>query len=229
LLFRHCTLTNHKKSVRALALHPKQYSFATAAPDNIKQWKFPDGKIKTCKKSDSEILGNFIQNVSGHNAILNALAINSDGVMVSGADNGTMQWFDWRTGYNFQRYQAPVQPGSLDSESGIFALAFDKSESRLISCEGDKVNEKVSFRTINLIQDYQTLQRRRGSHRRNKPDSLETGSRATKAILDQILFYCPFHNTFIQCVINRSYPYVPICISALEAQMALEGSYVIIL
>jgi len=120
----HCTLTNHKKSVRALALHPKQYSFATAAPDNIKQWKFPDG--------------NFIQNVSGHNAILNALAINSDGVMVSGADNGTMQWFDWRTGYNFQRYQAPVQPGSLDSESGIFALAFDKSESRLISCEGDK-------------------------------------------------------------------------------------------
>jgi pleiotropic regulator 1 len=92
-------------------------------------------------------LGNFIQNVSGHNAILNALAINSDGVMVSGADNGTMQWFDWRTGYNFQRYQAPVQPGSLDSESGIFALAFDKSESRLISCEGDKVNRVALFRS----------------------------------------------------------------------------------
>ena len=174
-------------------------------------------------------LGNFIQNVSGHNAILNALAINSDGVMVSGADNGTMQWFDWRTGYNFQRYQAPVQPGSLDSESGIFALAFDKSESRLISCEGDKVNRKALFRARIYIQDYQTLQRRRGSNRRNKPDSLEARSRATKAILDQILFYCPFHNTFIQCVKNRSNPHVPICISALGAKTALAGSYVIIL
>ena len=148
-------------------------------------------------------LGNFIQNVSGHNAILNALAINSDGVMVSGADNGTMQWFDWRTGYNFQRYQAPVQPGSLDSESGIFALAFDKSESRLISCEGDKVNRVALFRSRISIKDYKTLQRRLGSNRRNEPDSLEARSRATKAILDQILFYCPFHNTFIQCVKNR--------------------------
>jgi len=118
------TLTNHKKSVRALALHPTQYTFASAAPDNIKQWKFPDG--------------HFIQNISGHNSILNAIAVNSDGVCVSGADNGSMQWFDWRTGYNFQRDQAPVQPGSLDSEAGIFALLFDKSESRLISCEGDK-------------------------------------------------------------------------------------------
>ena len=44
-------LTNHKKSVRALALHPTQYTFASGAPDNIKQWKFPDG--------------NFMQNLSG--------------------------------------------------------------------------------------------------------------------------------------------------------------------
>ena len=73
-----------------------------------------------------------MQNISGHNAILNALAVNSEGVTVSGADNGSMHWFDWRTGYNFQRYQAPVQPGSLDSEAGIFALAFDRSESRLV-------------------------------------------------------------------------------------------------
>jgi hypothetical protein len=30
------------------------------------------------------------------------------------------------------------QPGSLDSEAGIFSLAFDKTGSRLISCEADK-------------------------------------------------------------------------------------------
>lgn len=119
-----CTLTNHKKSVRALALHPKLFMFASASPDNIKQWKCPEG--------------NFIQNLGGHNAIVNCLALNSDGVLVSGADNGTMHFWDWKTGYNFQRTQAPVQPGSLDSEAGIFRMTFDQSGSRLITCEADK-------------------------------------------------------------------------------------------
>ncbi|XP_017316551.1 pleiotropic regulator 1 [Ictalurus punctatus] len=118
------TLTNHKKSVRALVLHPRQYTFASGSPDNIKQWKFPDG--------------NFIQNLSGHNAIINTLAVNSDGVLVSGADNGTIHMWDWRTGYNFQRIHAAVQPGSLDSESGIFSCVFDHSESRMITAEADK-------------------------------------------------------------------------------------------
>lgn len=54
------------------------------------------------------------------------------------ADNGTVHLWDWRTGYNFQRTKAPVQPGSLDSESGVFAMAFDRSESRLVTCEADK-------------------------------------------------------------------------------------------
>ena len=47
-----------------------RYTFASGAPDNIKQWKFPDG--------------DFMQNLSGHNAIVNCLALNSDGVLVSG-------------------------------------------------------------------------------------------------------------------------------------------------
>ena len=62
-----CTLTHHKKSVRAVVLHPKLYMFASASPDNIKQWKCPEGK--------------FIQNLSGHNAIINCMAANSDGVL----------------------------------------------------------------------------------------------------------------------------------------------------
>ena len=67
------------------------------------------------------------QNLTGHNAIVNCMAVNPDGVLVSGADNGTMHFWDWRTGYNFQRLQAPVQPGSLDSEAGIFQMTFDQS------------------------------------------------------------------------------------------------------
>lgn len=119
-----CTLTNHKKSVRSLVFHPTLYMFASGSPDNIKQWKCPDGK--------------FIQNLSGHNAILNCLAVNPEGVLVSGGDNGTLQFWDWRTGYNFQRLQAPVQPGSMDSEAGIFSMTFDHSGSRLITTEADK-------------------------------------------------------------------------------------------
>ncbi len=49
-----------------------RYTFASGSADNIKQWMFPDG--------------NFIQNLSGHNAIINTLAVNSDGVLVSGGD-----------------------------------------------------------------------------------------------------------------------------------------------
>jgi len=119
-----CTLTNHKKSVRSVVAHPKINMFASASPDNIKTWRLPEGK--------------FTQNLSGHNAIVNCMAANPDGVLVSGADNGTMYFWDWRTGYNFQRLQAPVQPGSLDSEAGIFQMKFDQSGSRLITCEADK-------------------------------------------------------------------------------------------
>ncbi|ERE75178.1 pleiotropic regulator 1-like protein [Cricetulus griseus] len=60
------TLTNNEKSVRAVFLHPRHYTFASGSPDNIKQRKFPDG--------------GFIQNLSGHNAIINTLSVNADGV-----------------------------------------------------------------------------------------------------------------------------------------------------
>jgi pleiotropic regulator 1 len=118
------TLTNHKKSVRSVALHPKWNTFASASPDNIKEWKLPKAE--------------FVQNLSGHNAIVNSLACNSDNVLISGADNGTMYMWDWLTGYNFQRIQTQAQPGSIDSEMGIFSMCFDQSGSRLITCEADK-------------------------------------------------------------------------------------------
>lgn len=147
------TLTNHKKSVRAVVFHPLLYKFASGSPDNIKQWKCPDGK--------------FIQNLSGHNAIINCLAMNTDGVLVSGGDNGTLHFWDWKTGYNFQRWQAPVQPGSIDSESGIFALTYDHSSSRLLTAEADK--------TIKIYKEDDTATEE--SHPVNwKPDILKRRS-----------------------------------------------------
>ena len=38
------TLTQHKKSVRALASSPKEFTFLSASADNVKKWQARDGK-----------------------------------------------------------------------------------------------------------------------------------------------------------------------------------------
>lgn len=118
------TLTNHKKSVRALVAHPHLNTFCSGSINSLKQWTLPEGR--------------FIQNLNGHDSMINALGVNDDSVLVSGGDNGSMFFWDWRTGYNFQRLQSKAQPGSIDSECGIFAIDFDKSSTRLITGEADK-------------------------------------------------------------------------------------------
>ena len=118
-------LTHHKKSVRALVGHPTEFTMASGAADSLKKWLFPRGKLmKTMKGHDG--------------AIVNAIAVNSDNVLVSCADDGAMRFWDWKTGYCFQRAQAVAQPGSMDNESGILACTFDRSGSRLLTCGMDK-------------------------------------------------------------------------------------------
>ena len=118
------TLTHHKKAIRALITHPSEFTFASGAPDAIKQWKLPESS--------------FIQTLTGHNAIINTLAINKDNVLVSSADNGSMRFWDWKSGYCFQKTETIVQPGSLESEAGIFCSTFDRTGTRLITGEADK-------------------------------------------------------------------------------------------
>jgi len=117
-------LTNHKKAVRAVALSPHDYTFVSASADNMKKWKNPEGM--------------FMQNLSGHNCIVHSLACNQDGVMASGGDTGNIHMWDYKTGHNFQTLQTIAQPGSLESENGIYSCAFDHSGSRLITGEADK-------------------------------------------------------------------------------------------
>ena len=142
------TLTHHKKSVRAITIHPTEYSFATgsAGGNNIKKWKCPEGA--------------FVFNFGGHNAIINTLSVNSEGVFFSGgthllclytwsgylaerrpwstADNGSMTFWDYATGTPFQNMEDIPQPGSLDAEAGIFCSTFDMTGTRLITGGADK-------------------------------------------------------------------------------------------
>ena len=63
-------LTHHKKGVRALAVHPIEWTFASGSTGSIKQWKCPEGA--------------FMQNFEGQNAIINTLSVNEDNVLFSG-------------------------------------------------------------------------------------------------------------------------------------------------
>ncbi len=65
-------LTHHKKGVRALAVHPKEFTFASGSTGSIKQWKCPEGA--------------FMQNFEGQNAIINTLSVNEDNVLFSGGN-----------------------------------------------------------------------------------------------------------------------------------------------
>ncbi|KAF8217850.1 WD40 repeat-like protein [Mycena galopus ATCC 62051] len=123
------TLTHHKKSVRALAIHPTEYSFASGSAGaggsgNIKKWKCPEGT--------------FVCNFSGHDAIVNTMSVNAEGVFFSGADNGSLRLWDYATGTPFQSMEDVPQPGSLEAEAGVFCSTFDMTGTRLITGGADK-------------------------------------------------------------------------------------------
>ncbi|KAF2862802.1 WD40 repeat-like protein [Piedraia hortae CBS 480.64] len=117
-------LTHHKKGVRSLVTHPSEFTFASASAGTIKQWLCPRG--------------DFVQNFEGHNAIINSLSVNADNVLFSGGDNGSVGFWDWKTGHRFQTTESLAQPGSLDAEAGIMSSTFDLSGLRLITGEADK-------------------------------------------------------------------------------------------
>lgn len=140
-------LTHHKKSVRALTIHPTEFSFASGSTggNNIKKWKCPEGT--------------FVHNFSGHDATINTLSVNADGVLFSGGtfvadlsrlyrksqpfhlfigDNGTLTFWDYKTGTPFQHAEDIPQPGSLDAEAGVFCSTFDQTGTRLITGGADK-------------------------------------------------------------------------------------------
>ncbi|KAF2691115.1 pre-mRNA-splicing factor prp46 [Lentithecium fluviatile CBS 122367] len=117
-------LTHHKKAVRSLTLHPTEFTFGSASAQSIKQFKCPEGA--------------FMQNFTGHNAIINTLSVNEDNVLFSGGDDGSVSFWDWKTGHRFQATDSIAQPGSLEAEAGVMCSTFERTGLRLITGESDK-------------------------------------------------------------------------------------------
>lgn len=156
------TLTHHKKScvfadsVRALTLHPNEFTFVSgsAGGRNIKKWRCPEGTL----------MNNMV-----HDGIVNTLSVNADGVLFSGTDAGSMRFFDYETGVPFQTLEDIVQPGSLDAEAGIFCSTFDRTGTRLITGCADKsaytsaANQQSRYtakcKCVCRTRDFQLLQR----------------------------------------------------------------------
>lgn len=70
-------------------------------------------------------------------------------------DNGSMSFWDWKTGYRFQSLDTTSQPGSLDAEAGIMSSAFDRSGTRLICGEADKTSGSFHPQTLQLPQRWE--------------------------------------------------------------------------
>ena len=113
-----------------MVIPESEYTFVSGGCDNIKVWQCPNGEFlrNITRSEDSAYSSN----------LLHALAINSDGVLVAGFDDGTLKFFDYESGLNFQNINVPVQPGSLQCEGGIYGITFDKTSSRLITVGCDK-------------------------------------------------------------------------------------------
>eukprot|EP01012_Entosiphon_sulcatum_P020374 TRINITY_DN2533_c0_g1_i1.p1 TRINITY_DN2533_c0_g1~~TRINITY_DN2533_c0_g1_i1.p1 ORF type:complete len:415 (-),score=66.53 TRINITY_DN2533_c0_g1_i1:29-1273(-) len=121
------TVTHHKKGVRSLLIHHSENCFASGGADNVKKFAFERTGGAT-----------FMHNFTGHNTIVNTIALNEDNVLVSGGDNGSIKFWDWTTGTCFQTIDSVAQPGSLEAEAAIFCATFDQSGTRLLTAEADK-------------------------------------------------------------------------------------------
>ena len=138
------TLTHHKRSVRALALHPREFTFVCGgAQDSLKKFLFPRGEFlhnfKPLRaKPQAALLAAVPSVLARADKIVNCMAVNEDNVLVTGSDQGVLEFYDYRSGQAFQRLESPPQLGSLDSEAAIFAMTFDRTGLRLITAEADK-------------------------------------------------------------------------------------------
>lgn len=118
-------LTHHQRTVRDISVHPSEFSFASACTNDIRSWLLPKG----------ELLTNF---VSQDLDVINTVSINQDDVLFAGSDNGSLTFFDYKSGHKYQTFKTKEAPGSPESGRGILSSTFDGTGLRLLTGETDR-------------------------------------------------------------------------------------------
>lgn len=118
-------ITHHRKNVRDIALHPSEFSMTSASAGDIKSWMLPSGSLLT--NFESKSLGT-----------INTLSTNEDDVLFAGGDDGSISFFDYRSGHLYQKVYTRIMPGSSESERGVLCSTFDRTGTRLLTGETDK-------------------------------------------------------------------------------------------
>ena len=147
-------LTNHRRGVRCLAVHPVEYGMASGAADRIKKWGFPHGDFVSNFGAASGAAARGRGRGRGRGrpaapapagdqqrkrAIVHTLALNpAADLLVAGDDTGMLDFYHWTSGRLVQSVKSLPQPGSLDCEAAVYCTAFDKTSTRLLTGEGDK-------------------------------------------------------------------------------------------
>ncbi|KAF7341436.1 WD40 repeat-like protein [Mycena venus] len=98
------------RSVYTLAIHLTEYSFtsSSAGGNNSKKWKCPEGAWRV------RLQFQWAQCHHQH-------SVNAEGVF-SGADNGSLSFWDYNTGTSFQSMEDVPQSGSLEGRGGHLLL-----------------------------------------------------------------------------------------------------------
>ncbi|KAG1824814.1 WD40 repeat-like protein [Suillus subaureus] len=136
---RDASARGHSATVADVKCQESDPQVITGSMDStVRLWDLAAGKTMVTLTHHKKSEGAFVHNFSGHNAIINTLSVNAEGVFFSGGDNGTLTFWDYNTGTPFQNLDDVPQPGSLEAEAGVFCSTFDVTGTRLITGGADK-------------------------------------------------------------------------------------------
>ena len=79
----------------------------------------------------------YLRDIETNQDIINDLSINQEETLVSASNAGKLNFYHYPTGYQYQSIDT-YNNNNTEEEHGIFATSFDRTGTRLITCEADK-------------------------------------------------------------------------------------------
>ncbi|KAI3942041.1 hypothetical protein MKW92_001757 [Papaver armeniacum] len=128
-------LSGHHNTVCSVFARSMDPQVVTGSHDTtIKFWDLRYGRTTATLTQNNKSVRAMVH----HPTERSFVSASGDSIKRFGLPRGYLWFWDWKSGHNFQQSQTIAQPDSLDSEAGIYALSYDTTGSRLVTCEADK-------------------------------------------------------------------------------------------